>query len=174
MESTCINPNESLAELLSIKNRILRGRAFDRTESEEKELKRFSDDYAKLNKAYNEARSDALDFYYGTQTAATTQTGKKIVSGTGEAPKAQVSGGPSGTPAIAPAPVTAPVTTTKPKVTTGGTTGGTTDGSTGGITPTTGTGQAVPSNFNVGTFRTADEASMAKAEGITPGAVVSF
>jgi hypothetical protein len=136
---------------------------------EEKELKRFSDDYAKLNKAYNEARSDALDFYYGTQTAATTQTGKKIVSGTGEAPQAQINGGPSGTPAIAPAPVTAPVTTTKPKVTTGGTT----SGSTGGITPTTGTGQAVPSNFNVGTFRTADEASMAKAEGITPGAVVS-
>jgi hypothetical protein len=140
---------------------------------EEKELKRFSDDYAKLNKAYNEARSDALDFYYGTQTAATTQTGKKIVSGTGEAPQAQVSGGPSGTPAIAPAPVTAPVTTTKPKVTTGGTTGGRTGGSTGGITPTTGTGQAVPSTFNVGTFRMADEASMAKAEGITPGAVVS-
>jgi hypothetical protein len=136
---------------------------------EEKELKRFSDDYAKLNKAYNEARSDALDFYYGTQTAATTQTGKKIVSGTGEAPQAQVIGGPSGTPAIAPAPVTAPVTTTKPKVTTGGTAGG----STGGITPTAGTGQAVPSNFNVGTFRMADEASMAKAEGVTPGAVVS-
>lgn len=140
---------------------------------EEKELKRFSDDYAKLNKAYNEARSDALDFYYGTQTAATTQTGKKIVSGTGEAPKAQVSGGPSGTPAIAPAPVTAPVTTTKPKVTTGGATGGTVGGSTGGITPTIGTGQAVPSNFNVGTFRAADEASMAKAAGATPGAVVS-
>jgi len=140
---------------------------------EEKELKRFSDDYAKLNKAYNEARSDALDFYYGTQTAATTQTGKKIVSGTGEVPKAQVSGGPSGTPAIAPAPVTAPVTTTKPKVTTGGATGGTVGGSTGGITPTIGTGQAVPSNFNVGTFRAADEASMAKAAGATPGAVVS-
>ena len=101
---------------------------------EEKELKRFSDDYAKLNKAYNEARSDALDFYYGTQTAATTQTGKKIVSGTGEAPQAQVIGGPSGTPAIAPAPVTAPVTTTKPKVTTGGTSGGTAGGTTGGAT----------------------------------------
>jgi hypothetical protein len=75
-----------------------------------------------------------LDFYYGTQTAATTQTGKKIVSGTGEAPQAQVSGGPSGTPAIAPAPVTAPVTTTKPKVTTGGTSGGTAGGTTGGAT----------------------------------------
>jgi hypothetical protein len=139
---------------------------------EEKELKRFSDDYAKLNKAYNEARSDALDFYYGTQTAATTQTGKKIVSGSGETPKAQVSGGPSGTPAIAPGPVTAPVTTTKPKVTTGNATGGTVSGSTGGITPITGTGQAVPSNFDVGTFRMADEASMGAAEGVTPGAVV--
>jgi hypothetical protein len=72
-----------------------------------------------------------------------------------------VVGGPSGTPAQ------------KPKVTTGGTTGGVTGGTTGGITKTPGTGQAVPSTFNVGTFRAADEASMAKADGITPGAVVS-
>jgi hypothetical protein len=136
---------------------------------EEKELKRFSNDYAKLNKAYNEARSDALDFYYGNQAAATTQTGKKIVSGTGETPQAQATGGPTGTPAIAPVPTPTPITTTKPRVTTGGTTGG----STGGITPTTGTGQAVPSTFNVGRFRKADEASMAKAEGIIPGEVVS-
>jgi len=76
-----------------------------------------------------------------------------------------VVGGPSGTPAQ------------KTKVTTGGTTGGvtggTTGGTTGGITATPGTGQAVPSTFNIGTFRAADEASMAKADGVTPGAVVS-
>jgi hypothetical protein len=134
---------------------------------EEKELKRINDEYSKLNKTYNEARSDALDFYYGTQAAPTTQTGKKIVSGTGQTPQAQVSAGPTGTPTIAPAPT--PTPTPKPKPSTGGTTGG----STGGITPTTGSGKAVPSNFNVGTFRMADEASMAAAGDATPGAVVS-
>jgi hypothetical protein len=138
---------------------------------EEKELKRVNSEYSKLNKTYNEARSDALDFYYGTQAAATTQTGKKIVSGTGETPKAQLGGGPTGTPAIAPAPT--PTPTPKPKPNTGGTTGGTTGGSTGGVTTTPGTGKAVPSNFNVGTFRMADEASMAAAGDATPGAVVS-
>jgi len=91
---------------------------------EEKELKRFSDEYAKLNKTYNEARSDALDFYYGTQAAATTQTGKKIVSGTGQTPQAQATGGPTGTPAQTP----------PPRVTSGGTTGGTTGGRTGSAT----------------------------------------
>ena len=50
----------------------------------------------------------------------------------------------------------------KPPVTTGGTTGGNT-GST--------TGKEVPSGFNVGTFRKADEASMAKADGVTPSGV---
>ena len=45
--------------------------------------------------------------------------------------------------------------TRKPPVTTGGNTGDT-------------TGKEVPSTFNVGTFRKADEASMAKADGVTP------
>jgi len=49
--------------------------------------------------------------------------------------------------------------TLKPPVTTGGTTGGNTGGT---------TGKEVPSGFNVGTFRQADEASMAKADGKTP------
>ena len=64
-----------------------------------------------------------------------------------------------------------------PKVTTGGTTagrtGGTTGGTTSGVAQITGSGKAVPSTFNVGSFRMADEASMAKADGITPGAVVN-
>ena len=51
--------------------------------------------------------------------------------------------------------------TLKPPVTTGGTTGGNTGGT---------TGKEVPSGFNVGTFRQADEASMAKADGVTPPA----
>jgi hypothetical protein len=132
---------------------------------EEKELKRFSDEYAKLNKTYNEARSDALEFYYGTQSEPATQTGKKTVLSSAKTAQTQT-GGPTGTPAVAPTPT--PTPTPAPKPTTGGTAGGRTDG----ITPTTGTGQAVPSTFNVGTFRAADEASMAKAEGVTPGAVV--
>ena len=52
--------------------------------------------------------------------------------------------------------------TLKPPVTTGGTTGGNTGGT---------TGKEVPSGFNVGTFRQADEASMAKAGGVTPSGV---
>jgi hypothetical protein len=51
--------------------------------------------------------------------------------------------------------------TRKPPVTTGGATGG---GTTGGTTPITGSGKAIPSNFDVGSFRMADEASM----GVTP------
>jgi len=84
----------------------------------------------------------------------------------------QTTGGPTGAPAIAPAP--APTQTTKPKITSGGVTGGTTGGTTGSTTGQGPTGTAVvPSNFNVGTFRMADEASMAKTTGVTPGPVVS-
>ena len=90
-------------------------------------------------------------------------------------------------------PATTPAQTPKPSGSTGGATGGgTTGGTTGGGTTgggttgggttgggttgggttgggtTGGAGQAVPSNFNVGTFRKADEASMAKADGKIP------
>jgi hypothetical protein len=58
-----------------------------------------------------------------------------------------------------------PALVTTPKPTTG-TTGGGTTGS--GIKPITGSGKEVPSTFNVGTFRKADEASMAGTEGLTP------
>jgi hypothetical protein len=50
--------------------------------------------------------------------------------------------------------------TGKPPVTKGGTTGGNIGGGA--------TGKEVPSGFNVGTFRQADEASMAKVDGVTP------
>jgi hypothetical protein len=155
---------------------------------EEKELKRFSDEYAKLNKTYNEARSDALEFYYGTQSEPATQTGKKTVLTSAKTAQTQT-GGPTGTPVRTPTPT--PEQTPLPEITTGvttdktsgGRTGGTnipgvtTDktsgGKTGGITSITGSGKAIPSNFDVGSFRMADEASMAKAGGITPGAVVN-
>ena len=139
---------------------------------EEKELKRINGEYTKLNKTYNEARSDALDFYYGTQAAPTTQTGKKIVSGTTPTPQVQATGGPSGTPVQTPTP--ASTQTPPPKVTTGGTSipGVTTDRTSGGGTGGATGGTVIPSNFNVGTFRAADEASMAKAAGITPSSVV--
>lgn len=66
---------------------------------EEKELKRISDEYAKLNKAYNEARSDALGFYYGTQSEPVTQTGKKTALSSAKTAQTQ---GPTGPPAQAP------------------------------------------------------------------------
>jgi hypothetical protein len=151
---------------------------------EEKELKRFSDEYAKLNKTYNEARSDALEFYYGTQSEPATQTGKKTVLTSAKTAQTQT-GGPTGTPVRTPTPT--PEQTPLPEITTGvttdktsgGRTGGTnipgvtTDktsgGKTGGITSITGSGKAIPSNFDVGSFRMADEASMAAAEGIVSG-----
>ena len=78
-------------------------------------------------------------------------------------------------------PATTPAQTPKPSGSTGGATGGgTTGGTTGGGTTgggttgggtTGGAGKEVPSNFNVGTFRKADEASMAKADGVTPPTV---
>jgi hypothetical protein len=92
-----------------------------------------------------------------------------ILSGNAKTPSRTTADGPTGTPALAPVPTPTPITTPKPKVITGGKTGGTTGGATGGSTG----GTVIPSNFNVGTFRMADEASMAKADGITPGAVVS-
>jgi hypothetical protein len=93
-------------------------------------------------------------------------------------PKSSATGAPTGTQAQrpAPAPEPAPATTTTPATrpstgtTGGGTTGGGTTGgggATGGGT-TGGAGQAVPSNFNVGTFRKADEASMTGTDGVTP------
>lgn len=59
---------------------------------------------------------------------------------------------------------TTPAPDTKPSTVTTG--GGNTGGGAGGVT----TGKEVPAGFNVGTFRQADEASMAKADGVTPPA----
>jgi hypothetical protein len=134
---------------------------------EEKELKRFSDEYAKLNKTYNEARSDALEFYYGTQSEPTTQTGKKITLSS--AKTAQI-GGPTGTPIQT--PTLTPGITPKPKPKTADTSTSldgfvqrTPTPGTGGNKAPSPTGQAIPSNFDVGRFRMADEASMGAVSG---------
>ena len=85
------------------------------------------------------------------------------------APRTQAAtqAGPTGTPSpTRPTPASTPTITPRPST---GTTGG---GTTGGGT-TGGTGQAVPSNFNVGTFRKADETSMAEAGGVTPTGIKS-
>jgi hypothetical protein len=79
------------------------------------------------------------------------------------APTTQAAPGPTGTPVRTPAPTPAPTTAPTPTPTPApATTPRPSTGTTGN------TGQAVPSNFNVGTFRKADEASMAKASGVTP------
>ena len=134
---------------------------------EEKELKRFSDEYAKLNKTYNEARSDALEFYYGTQSEPTTQTGKKITLSS--AKTAQI-GGPTGTPVQT--PTLTPGITPKPKPKPADTSTSldgfvqrTPTPGTGGNKAPSPTGQAIPSNFDVGRFRMADEASMGAVSG---------
>ena len=88
---------------------------------------------------------------------------------TGPTPAPATPSGPTGSMAQPPRAATGGAT----GGTTGGTTGSATGGTNSGVTSITGSGQAVPSGFNVGTFRQADEASMAKAEGVTPGAVVS-
>jgi hypothetical protein len=97
-----------------------------------------------------------------------------ILSASGTPAPRTTAEGPTGTPARTPEPAPTPVTaqTSSPRVTSGGSTGGRTGGSTGGVTTTTGSGKAIPSNFDVGTFRMADEASMAAAEGVTPGVAV--
>jgi hypothetical protein len=126
---------------------------------EEKELKRFTDDYSKLNKTYNEARSDALDLYYGKQAGPTTQTGKKVVSSPTKAPTA---GGPTGAPAVKPKTDTTVVT----KNTAGSTVTKTSTGPTG----TKPSAMLDDSNFSfdVGSFRMADEESMGAAGSTGP------
>jgi hypothetical protein len=75
--------------------------------------------------------------------------------------------GSAGTSVRTPAPTTTTTPATRPstRTTGGGTTGG---GTTGGGTTGGTAGKEVPSGFNVGTFRKADEASMAGTDGVTP------
>jgi hypothetical protein len=58
---------------------------------EENEIKDISKKYASIKKAYNEARFDALDMYYGKKDTAETPTGKKIAQGKIKTPEVTVS-----------------------------------------------------------------------------------
>jgi hypothetical protein len=106
-----------------------------------------------LNAALIKARNDRANLLPNLGTLAPrTQTATQ--AGSAQA-------GPTGTSVRTPAPTTTTTTANRPST---GTTGG---GTTGGGT-TGGAGKEVPSNFNVGTFRKADEASMAEVDGKTP------
>jgi hypothetical protein len=131
---------------------------------EQKEFDRLVKEYTSVNKAVDAAIKKSNDILVEARKKAAAKPT------TPTAPATQA--GPTGTPVRT--PVTTTTTTTTPRPSTGSTGGGTTGGGTtggGGATgggTTGGAGQAVPSNFNVGTFRKADEASMAKASGVTP------
>jgi hypothetical protein len=126
---------------------------------EQKEFDRLVKDYNSVNKAVDAAIKKSNDIL--------VEARKKVAAKPTTPTTPATQAGPTGTPGpTGPAPTPAPTRTPRP---TGGTTGGgTTGGGTTGGGTTGGTGQAVPSNFNVGRFRRADEASMAKAGGITP------
>jgi len=112
------------------------------------------EDVKTLNAALIKARNDRANLLPNLGTLAPrTQTATQAGS---------AQGGPTGTSVRTPTPATTTTTTPRPST---GTTGGRTTG--GGTTGGT-TGKEVPSGFNVGTFRKADEASMATADGKTP------
>ena len=123
------------------------------------------EDVKTLNDALIKARNDRANLLPNLGTIAPrTQTPTQAGS---------AQGGPTGTPGptgpTRPAGGTTGGGTTGGGTTGGGTTGGgTTGGGTTGGGTTGGAGQEVPSNFNVGRFRRADEASMAGTDGVTP------
>ena len=125
---------------------------------EQKEFDRLVKEYSSVNKAVDAAIKKSNDILVEARKKAAAKPT------TPTAPATQA--GPTGTPVRTPATTT--TTTTTPRPNTGPTGGGTTGGGTTGGGTTGGAGQAVPSNFNVGTFRKADEASMAGTDGVTP------
>lgn len=106
------------------------------------------EDVKTLNDALIKARNDRADLLPNLGNLA-PRTQATVKQGTETLTK------PS-TPTVANKPG---ASTLKPSISTGGATGGNTGGT---------TGKEVPSGFNVGTFRQADEASMATADGKTP------
>jgi len=118
---------------------------------EQKEFDRLVKDYNSLNKTVDAAIKKSNDIL--------VEARKKLGAKPFVSTKTQTdAGAPTGTPTVAPSAQPKPAEKPKPSTTGGGTGGGT-----GGNA----TGQEVPSGFNVGTFRKADEASMAKAGGPT-------
>ena len=147
---------------------------------EQKEFDRLVKEYSSVNKAVDAAIKRSNDIL----VEARKKVAAKPTAPTIPATQAGPTGTPGPTGPTRPAGGTTSGGTTSGGTTGGGTTGGGTTGggttgggttgggATGGGTTgggtTGGAGQAVPSNFNVGTFRKADEASMAKADGVTP------
>jgi hypothetical protein len=139
--------------------KIARGDKLSRVE--QKEFDRLVEEYNSVTKSVDAAIKRSNDILVearrgkvSTDTKTSTTVGTKPASG----------------PDAARLGVTTPASTTltpNTKVSTA-----TTDGSnTGGVIDGGTTGKEVPSNFNVGTFRMADEASMAETDGLTPPAV---
>ena len=134
-------------------NKIARGDKLSAVE--QKEFDALLKNYKSINKTIDAAIKKSNDILVEARRAkAPTVTPPPTTANTGTLT------GPDAARAGIKSP-TAPTPTRTPKPT-GGTTGG---GTTGG--GTTG-GREIPSGFNVGTFRQADEASMAKANGVTP------
>ena len=162
--------------------------AEERAEKGKKEAARIESKYAKLQEsldlqfdptsaAAEKIKADMEDLvedYKGALTAVNKRptsiiSARAKLTGTAVPSFGTPSKGPAKPSTVAgakPEPTTALKPT--PGTTGGGVTGGGTTGD--GIKPTTGSGKAIPSNFNVGSFRMADEASMAGTEGLTPPA----
>ena len=137
---------------------------------EQKEFDRLVKEYSSVNKAVDAAIKRSNDIL----VEARKKVAAKPTAPTTPATQAGPTGTPGPTGPTRPAGGTTGGGTTGGGTTSGGTTGGGTTGggATGGGTTgggtTGGAGQAVPSNFNVGRFRRADEASMAGTDGVTP------
>lgn len=139
--------------------KIARGDKLDKLEQDE--LKDAQNKYTSVMNTIKEVQQDIFETINPKQ--------KKVSAG--KTPLASV--GPTGTPAATKVTTDTAKTSVTPSAqtpaVTGATTGSTGAGAaTGKKTPSS--AGAVPSSFNVGRFRQADEASMAAAEGITPGA----
>jgi len=139
------------SELLQALSQVRRG-VITQVEANKK-LKEFKSTITAL-RAINPDRADAVEKSVLPKGVA-LDVPKPSTATTPQALEASTSTAPV---VPAPAPEPTPTPAPKPSGTTGGATGGTTSG----------TGKVVPTTFNVGTFRKADEASMAKASGVTP------
>jgi hypothetical protein len=137
------------AQLKFWANKIARGDKLSTIE--QREFDKLVKDYSSLNKTVDAAIKKSNDILVEARRKGATKLPVSTKTQTD-------AGAPTGTPTVTPSVQTKP--NEKPKIlTTGGGKGGDT------------TGKAVPSGFDVGTFRKADEASMAKAGGPTGPAV---
>lgn len=146
-------------------NKIARGDKLSSTEQQE--FDRLVEEYKSVNKAIDAAIKRSNDILVearrGNRLTPDTLGKRETTTSTGSA----VDDARLGVKTKAPAPKSAIDTITKPARTTGSSTTGRTGGDT---RPATGSGKAVSSNFDPGSFRMADEESMASTEGLKPPA----